>query len=162
MEKLRVLLVSIVPPRNDCGVRIVMHRHLVEGNPFKLHVASNADFEYGLLVHTPPATALSDSSTAKEQIRSAIGCVDHGLRKFHLAADRQWSFGRSGATFQTGRSSYSCRMWIVSDRSKNGAAAWFATGRAFSRLVSRDERPLRSPGDAGNLEPTVPRTLRRM
>ena len=30
-----------------------MHRHLVEGNPFKLHVASNADFEYGLLVHTP-------------------------------------------------------------------------------------------------------------
>ncbi|HEY4256915.1 MAG TPA: glycosyltransferase [Candidatus Udaeobacter sp.] len=53
MEKLRVLLVSIVPPRNDYGVRIVMHRHLVEGNPFKLHVASNADFEDGLLVHTP-------------------------------------------------------------------------------------------------------------
>jgi Glycosyl transferases group 1 len=53
MEKPRVLLVSIVPPRNDCGVRIVMHRHLVEGNPFKLHVASNADFEDGLLVHTP-------------------------------------------------------------------------------------------------------------
>src|SRR6266446_2063526 len=53
MEKLRVLLVSIVPPRNDCGVRIVMHRHLVEGHPFKLHVASNADFEDGLLVHTP-------------------------------------------------------------------------------------------------------------
>jgi glycosyltransferase involved in cell wall biosynthesis len=53
MEKLRLLLVSIVPPRNDCGVRIVMHRHLVEGNPFKLHVASNADFEDGLLVHSP-------------------------------------------------------------------------------------------------------------
>src|SRR5262245_54354542 len=53
MEKPRVLLVSIVPPRNDCGVRIVMHRHLVEGNPFKLHVASNADFEDCLLVHTP-------------------------------------------------------------------------------------------------------------
>ena len=52
MEKVRVLLVSIVPPRNDCGVRIVMHRHLVEGNPFKLHVASNADFEDSLLVHT--------------------------------------------------------------------------------------------------------------
>lgn len=48
-----MLLVSIVPPRNDYGVRIVMHRHLVEGNPFKLHVASNADFEDGLLVHTP-------------------------------------------------------------------------------------------------------------
>jgi len=53
MEKLRLLLLSIVPPRNDCGVRIVMHRHLVEGNPFNLHVASNADFEDGLLVHTP-------------------------------------------------------------------------------------------------------------
>jgi hypothetical protein len=53
MRKLRLLLVSIVPPKNDCGVRIVMHRHLVEGNPFKLHVISNADFEEGLLVHTP-------------------------------------------------------------------------------------------------------------
>jgi glycosyltransferase involved in cell wall biosynthesis len=52
-SKIRLLLVSIVPPRNDCGVRIVMHRHLVEGNPFTLHVASNADFEDGLLVHTP-------------------------------------------------------------------------------------------------------------
>jgi hypothetical protein len=53
MTKSRVLLVSIVPPKNDCGVRIVMHRHLVERNPFELHVASNADFADGLLVHTP-------------------------------------------------------------------------------------------------------------
>ena len=52
-EKLRVLLVSIVPPRNDCGVRIVMHRMLVERSPFELHVASNADFAEDLLVHTP-------------------------------------------------------------------------------------------------------------
>ena len=50
--KRRVLLVSIVPPKNDCGVRIVMHRQLVERNPFELHVASNADFDNGLLVHT--------------------------------------------------------------------------------------------------------------
>jgi glycosyltransferase involved in cell wall biosynthesis len=42
-----------VPPKNDCGVRIVMHRQLVERNPFELHVASNADFDDGLLVHTP-------------------------------------------------------------------------------------------------------------
>jgi len=49
----RVLLISLVPPHNDCGVRIVMHRHLVERNPFELHVASNADFADGLLVHTP-------------------------------------------------------------------------------------------------------------
>jgi len=53
MTKSRVLLVSIVPPRNDCGVRIVMYRHFVERNPFELHVASNADFADGLLVHTP-------------------------------------------------------------------------------------------------------------
>jgi glycosyltransferase involved in cell wall biosynthesis len=51
--KSRVLLVSIAPPRNDCGVRIVMHRMLVERSPFELHVASNADFSDDLLVHTP-------------------------------------------------------------------------------------------------------------
>jgi glycosyltransferase involved in cell wall biosynthesis len=46
------MFVSIVPPHNDCGVRIVMHRHLVERKPFDLHVASNADFAEGLLIHT--------------------------------------------------------------------------------------------------------------
>jgi glycosyltransferase involved in cell wall biosynthesis len=42
--KKRVLLVSIAPPQNDCGVRVVLHRHLVEHNPFELHVITNADF----------------------------------------------------------------------------------------------------------------------
>ena len=51
-SKPRVLLVSIVPPKNDWGVRVVMYRHFVETNPFELHVASNADFEEGPLVHT--------------------------------------------------------------------------------------------------------------
>ena len=51
--KCRILLVSIVPPRNDCGVRIVMHRMFVERSPFELHVASNADFADDLLVDTP-------------------------------------------------------------------------------------------------------------
>ena len=51
--KCRILLVSIVPPRNDCGVRIVMHRMFVERSPFELHVASNANFANDLLVHTP-------------------------------------------------------------------------------------------------------------
>jgi glycosyltransferase involved in cell wall biosynthesis len=50
--KPRVMLVSIVPPRNDCGVRIVMYRHLVERDSFELHVASNADFDDDLLIHT--------------------------------------------------------------------------------------------------------------
>jgi hypothetical protein len=40
----RVLLVSIAPPQNDCGVRVVLHRHLVERNLFELHVVTNADF----------------------------------------------------------------------------------------------------------------------
>src|SRR6266436_9454973 len=51
--KLRLLLVSIVPPHNDCGVRIVMHRQLVERNPFELHVATNAALADDALVHTP-------------------------------------------------------------------------------------------------------------
>lgn len=52
-RKTKVLLVSIVPPKNDCGVRIVMHRMFVERSPFELHVASNANFANDLLVHTP-------------------------------------------------------------------------------------------------------------
>src|SRR4029077_14493122 len=48
-DKLRV---SIVPPRNDCGVRLVMYRHFIDRSPFELHVASNADFADDLLVHT--------------------------------------------------------------------------------------------------------------
>src|SRR6476619_8071170 len=48
----RVLLVSIVPPRNDCGVRIVMYRHFIDRSPFELHVASNAYFAEGLVIHT--------------------------------------------------------------------------------------------------------------
>jgi glycosyltransferase involved in cell wall biosynthesis len=51
-QKPRLLLVSIVPPKNDCGVRIVMHRQLVERSPFELHVASKADFADDALVHT--------------------------------------------------------------------------------------------------------------
>ena len=46
------MLVSIVPPHNDCGGRIVMYRHLVERKPFDLHVVSNADFADNLLIHT--------------------------------------------------------------------------------------------------------------
>ncbi len=78
-EKLRVLLVSIVPPKNDCGVRIVMHRQLVGDSPFELHVASNANFEDNLLVHTQAAAAVSYSSIEKEQVRTAIGCMDYRL-----------------------------------------------------------------------------------
>jgi glycosyltransferase involved in cell wall biosynthesis len=51
--KPRVLLISIVPPKNDCGVRILMYRQLVQRSPFELHVASKADFAADGLVHSP-------------------------------------------------------------------------------------------------------------
>ncbi len=51
-KKPRLLLISVAPPRNDCGVRIVMYRQLVDRDPFELYVASNADFNDGDLVHT--------------------------------------------------------------------------------------------------------------
>lgn len=43
-EKIRVLFLSIAPPENNCGVRVVMHRHLVEREPFNLLVATNTDY----------------------------------------------------------------------------------------------------------------------
>jgi glycosyltransferase involved in cell wall biosynthesis len=44
-DRLRLLLVSIVPPKNDCGVRIVMHRHLVERPSFDVYVANAGTVE---------------------------------------------------------------------------------------------------------------------
>ncbi len=43
-HKTRVLFVSIAPPENDCGIRIVMHRHLVERQPFDVLVATNINY----------------------------------------------------------------------------------------------------------------------
>lgn len=56
---LKVLLISIVPPKNDCGVRIVMHRHFVQQTPFELIVATNfaEDYDQDFEAHEvrPPA-----------------------------------------------------------------------------------------------------------
>jgi glycosyltransferase involved in cell wall biosynthesis len=41
-SKLKVLFISIAPPENHCGVRVVMYRHLVERDPFEVLVATNA------------------------------------------------------------------------------------------------------------------------
>jgi glycosyltransferase involved in cell wall biosynthesis len=46
-KKLKALLISIVPPQNDCGVRVVMYRHLMEHDPFNVYVVTNADFYNG-------------------------------------------------------------------------------------------------------------------
>ncbi len=74
---MRLMLVSIVPPHNDCGVRIVMHRHLVERSPFELHVASNADFADGLLIHTKLELPFPFQKIKKSRFGPA-------LKKWHL------------------------------------------------------------------------------
>lgn len=67
------MLVSMVPPRNDCGVRIVMYRHLVEKSPFHLHVASNADFSDGLLIDTQLTLPWFVEKLRKSRIGPAFG-----------------------------------------------------------------------------------------
>lgn len=42
--QLKVLFVSIAPPENHCGVRVVMYRHLVEREPFEVLVATNGEY----------------------------------------------------------------------------------------------------------------------
>lgn len=42
--KLKVLFISIAPPENHCGVRVVMYRHLVERDPFDLLVATSGSY----------------------------------------------------------------------------------------------------------------------
>ena len=43
-KKLRVLHITPEPPEKFCGVRLVMHRHLIERSPFDLLVATNRDY----------------------------------------------------------------------------------------------------------------------
>jgi hypothetical protein len=43
-SKVRALFISIAPPENHCGVRVVMHRHLVEREPFEVLVATNTSY----------------------------------------------------------------------------------------------------------------------
>lgn len=43
--KLKVIFISIAPPENHSGVRVVMYRHLIERDPFELLVATNADYQ---------------------------------------------------------------------------------------------------------------------
>lgn len=47
---LRLLHLTICPPENDCGARLVMHRHLVERRPFDFKVVTAGKW----CVKTPP------------------------------------------------------------------------------------------------------------
>ena len=153
--KPRVLLVSIVPPKNDCGVRIVMHRQLVERNPFELHVASNADFDNGLLVHTTPRLPYLIHRLRKSRFgpRLAPWITDYENLIWPLTANE--ALEEAVEKFQPERDTYARRMWIVSHCLKDGTTSPPAAGRTLSRLVPSYERPLWSQVGAANFEPTL-------
>ena len=153
--KRRVLLVSIVPPKNDCGVRIVMHRQLVERNPFELHVASNADFDNGLLVHTTLRLPYLIHRLRKSRFgpRLAPWITDYENLIWPLTANE--ALEEAVQRFQPQIVSYPGGMRVMSHRSKNGATTQTAAGRTLSRLVPSHERSLRSQVDAAHSEPTL-------
>ena len=146
--KRRVLLVSIVPPRNDCGVRIVMYRHFIDGNPFELHVASNADFAEGLVVHTQLRLPYLVQRLRKSRFGPRLAAWITDYENFIWPLTANGALEEAVEKFPAGSDPYSCRMWIVSHRSKNGGTTQVAAGRTLSRLVSRHERSLRSQIDA--------------
>ena len=148
-EKLRVLLVSIVPPKNDCGVRIVMHRQLVEDSPFELHVASNADFDDDLLVHTPLRLPYLIYRLRKSRFGPRLAAWITDYENFIWPLTTNGALEGGSGSFQTGRDSYAGGMWVVSRCSKNSRTPRVAAGRTLSRLVSDDERSLRSQIDPG-------------
>ncbi len=53
-RELRVLLLSVDPPQNDMGVRVVLYRHLYDRKPFDVLIATHADFYHG----SPPGIKL--------------------------------------------------------------------------------------------------------
>lgn len=40
-DRLKALLVSLSPPVNDCGIRVLMYRHLIQRRPYDLSVVTN-------------------------------------------------------------------------------------------------------------------------
>jgi glycosyltransferase involved in cell wall biosynthesis len=90
-KNVRLLLVSMVPPRNDCGVRIVMYRHLVDRAPFEMHVVSHSDFAHDLLIHT----RISLPNTLQRVRKSRLGpwlskwLHDYENHIWPLAVDRR-------------------------------------------------------------------------
>ncbi len=160
--KRRVLLVSIVPPRNDCGVRIVMYRHFIDRSPFELHVASNADFAEGLVIHTQLRLPYLVHRLRKSRFgpRLAAWIIDY--ENFIWPLTTNDALEEAVEKFQPRSNTYARRMWIVSHRSQDGTTTQNTAGRTLSRLVSHHARSLRSQVDAADSEPTLPRALRRV
>ena len=160
--KIRILLASIVPPRNDCGVRIVMHRQLVERTPFELHVASNADFADGLLVHTTLRLPYLIHRLRKSRFgpRLAAWITDYENLIWPLTANG--ALEEAVQDFKPDMVLTLAECGLCHIARKTAATTSVAAGRTLSRLVPGDERSLRSQIDAGNPEPPIPRTLRRV
>ena len=160
--KRRVLLVSIVPPRNDCGVRIVMYRHFIDRSPFELHVASNADFAEGLVIHTQLRLPYLVHRLRKSRFGPRLAAWITDYENFIWPLTANDALEEAVEHFQPRSDTYSGGMWIMSHRSKNGGTTQAAAGRTLSRLVSSHERSLRSQVDAADSEPTLSRALRRV
>ena len=81
-----------------------MHRHLVERNPFELHVASNADFAEGLLIHTQLRLPYPFQRLKKSRFGPALG---HGSRimKTWSGHWQRTGLGRGHSEISTGRDS---------------------------------------------------------
>ena len=154
--KRRVLLVSIVPPRNDCGVRIVMYRHFIDRSPFELHVASNADFAEGLVIHTQLRLPYLVHRLRKSRFGPRLTAWITDYENFIWPLTANDALEEAVQRFQPANCAHSGGMRIMSHRSKNGGTTQNTAGRTLSRLVSRHERSLRSQVDAADSEPTLP------
>ena len=155
-HKLRVLLVSIVPPRNDCGVRIVMHRQLVERNPFELHVASNADFADGPSVHTPLRLPYLIHRLRKSRFGPRLAAWITDYENFIWPLTANGALEEAVRRFQTGSGPYSGGMWVVSHRSKNSATAGLPLAGLFLDWFPVMKGHYGHKSTQRNFEPTLP------
>ena len=153
--KRRVLLVSIVPPRNDCGVRIVMYRHFIERSPFELHVASNADFAEGLVIHTQLQLPYLVHRLRKSRFgpRFAAWIADYENFIWPLTANDALEEAVEKFQPEVILTLAECGLCHIARKAAQAAQA--AAGRTLSRLVSSHERSLRAQVDAADSEPTL-------
>jgi len=86
-EKLKVLLVSIAPPHNNCGGRIVMHRHLLERNP----LTTNRALEEAVCNVSPDSLPCQNVSRVTLLEKSITSLLIAGRTLFRLVCGDEWS-----------------------------------------------------------------------
>ena len=67
-KRARVLLISAEPPENFCGIRVVMHRHLVERKPFDFLTVTNRAY----VVESPEHVQLGLSRPMERLCRTRL------------------------------------------------------------------------------------------